>query len=274
MIMRRLIITLAVVLLSVGAFAQELTILHLNDTHSHVDPERSGKHAGKGGVIEQALYIDEVRAEKGKKNVLLLHAGDFSQGSSYFTELNGDLEIDVLNACRYDAVCLGNHEFDNGIEELARRLGNLKVPVVCANYDFSATPLAEYVRPYVILKKAGLKIGIIGLLTDLSEVVNSDIAAQLKYQYPVDVTNRYARYLKEEKDCDLVICLTHLGFEDESYTDVMMAPLTRNVDIIVGGHSHTKLKEEARVKNLDGKDVVIVTDWKWGLKVGKLSVEL
>ena len=274
MIMRRLIITLAVVLLSVGAFAQELTILHLNDTHSHIDPERSGKHAGKGGVIEQALYIDEVRAEKGKKNVLLLHAGDFSQGSSYFTELNGDLEIDVLNACRYDAVCLGNHEFDNGIEELARRLGNLKVPVVCANYDFSATPLAEYVRPYVILKKAGLKIGIIGLLTDLSEVVNSDIAAQLKYQYPVDVTNRYARYLKEEKDCDLVICLTHLGFEDESYTDVMMAPLTRNVDIIVGGHSHTKLKAEARVKNLDGKDVVIVTDWKWGLKVGKLSVEL
>ena len=253
--MRRLIITLAVVLLSVGAFAQELTILHLNDTHSHIDPERSGKHAGKGGVIEQALYIDEVRAEEGKKNVLLLHAGDFSQGSSYFTELNGDLEIAVLNACRYDAVCLGNHEFDNGIEELARRLGNLKVPVVCANYDFSATPLAEYVRPYVILKKAGLKIGIIGLLTDLSEVVNSDIAAQ-------------------EKDCDLVICLTHLGFEDESYTDVMMAPLTRNVDIIVGGHSHTKLKEEARVKNLDGKDVVIVTDWKWGLKVGKLSVEL
>ena len=109
------------------------------------------------------------------------------------------MEIDVLNATGYDAVCLGNHEFDNGIEELARRLGNLKMPVVCANYDFSATPLAEYVRPYVILKKAGLKIGIIGLLTDLSEVVNSDIAAQLKYQYPVDVTNRYARYLKEEK---------------------------------------------------------------------------
>ena len=119
-----------------------------------------------------------------------------------------------------------------------------------------------------------MKIGIIGLLTDLSEVVNSDIAAQMKYQHPVDVTNRYAKFLKEEKKCDLVICLTHLGFEDESYTDVMMAPLTRNVDIIVGGHSHTKLKEEARVKNLDGKDVIIVTDWKWGMKVGKLSVEL
>ena len=272
--MRRLIISFAVLALSVGAFAQELTILHLNDTHSHIDPVRSGKNAGMGGVVEHALYIDEVRAEEGKKNVLLLHAGDFSQGSSYFTELHGDLEIDILNACKYDAVCLGNHEFDNGIEELARRLGNLKVPVVCANYDFSASPLSKYVHPYVILKKAGLKIGIIGLLTDLSEVVNREIAAMMKYQHPVDVTNRYAQYLKEEKKCDLVICLTHLGYEAESYTDVMLAPLTRNVDIIVGGHSHTKLSQEARVKNLDGKDVIIVTDWKWGLTVGKLSVEL
>lgn len=272
--MKRLIITFALLALSVVAFAQELTILHLNDTHSHIDPQRSGKNAGKGGVIEQALYIDEVRAEKGKNNVLLLHAGDFSQGTSYFTELHGDLEIDILNAFKYDATCLGNHEFDNGIDELARRLANLKVPVVCANYDFSSTPLAEYVKPYVIVKKAGLKIGIIGLLTDLSEVVNSDIAARLKYQHPVEITNEYAKYLKEEKGCDLVICLTHLGFEDESYTDVMMAPLTRNVDIIVGGHSHTKIKEEARVKNLDGKDVIIVTDWKWGMHIGNLTVKL
>ena len=272
--MKRLVIFFTLLTVSVVAFAQELTILHLNDTHSHIDPQRSGKNTGKGGVIEQALSIDEVRAEKGKKNVLLLHAGDFSQGTSYFTEMHGDLEIDILNAFKYDATCLGNHEFDNGIDELARRLANLNVPVVCANYDFSQTPLAEYVKPYVILKKAGLKIGVIGLLTDLSEVVNGDIAAVLKYKHPVDVTNEYAKYLKEEQGCDLVICLTHLGFEDESYTDVMMAPLTRNVDIIVGGHSHTKLKEEARIKNLDGKDVIIVTDWKWGMHVGNLTVKL
>ena len=272
--MKRLIISVAALAISFAAFAQELTILHLNDTHSHIDAQRSGKNAGLGGVIEQALYLDEVRAEKGKNNVLLLHAGDFSQGTSYFTELHGDLEIDILNTFKYDATCLGNHEFDNGIDELARRLANLKVPVVCANYDFSGSPLAKYVKPYVIVKKAGLKIGIIGLLTDLTEVVNGDIAAVLKYQHPVDVTNKYAKYLKEEQKCDLVICLTHLGFELESYTDVMMAPLTRNVDIIVGGHSHTKLDKEARVKNLDGKDVIIVTDWKWGLHMGNLSVKL
>ena len=274
MIMKRLVLLLAVLVFALSACTQELVILHLNDTHSHIDPIRSGKNVGMGGVVEQALYIDEVRAEKGKKNVLLLHAGDFSQGTSYFTEMNGDLEVDVMNAFDYDATCLGNHEFDNGIDELSRRLSNLKVPVVCANYDFSASPLAPYVQPYVVVKKAGLKIGIIGLLTDLTEVVNGDIAKIMKYQEPVEVTNHYAKFLKEEKKCDLVICLTHLGYEDEPYTDVMLAPLTRDVDIIVGGHSHTHLDKETRVKNLDGKDVIIVTDWKWGLNVGKLTVEL
>ena len=151
--MKKFILTIfALAALSSAAInAQDLVILHLNDTHSHIDPERSGKNAGHAGVIETAAYVDEVRAEYGKKNVLLLHAGDFSQGSSYFTELNGDMEIDVLNATGYDIVCLGNHEFDNGMEALARRLGNLESEVVCANYDFSATPLAGHVKPYVII---------------------------------------------------------------------------------------------------------------------------
>lgn len=253
--------------------AQDLTILHLNDTHSHIDPERSGKNDGWGGVIEQAAYIDSVRCADGKSNVLLLHAGDFSQGTSYFTELHGDLEIDVLNAFGYDAVCLGNHEFDNGLEELTRRLSSLKVPVVCANYDFSESPLAPYVKPYVIVKKAGRKIGIIGLLTDLTTVVDSGIAHIIKYSHPVDVVNHYAEYLKDEKDCDMVICLTHLGFENEDYTDCELAAKVRNVDVIVGGHSHTCLDDLAVVKDLEGEDVVIVTSWKWGRIMGKLSVD-
>lgn len=252
--------------------AQDLTILHMNDTHSHIDPERSGKYIGMGGVIEQAAYIDSVRNAEGCGNVMLLHAGDFSQGTSYFTELHGDIEIDVMNAMDYDAICLGNHEFDNGMEELARRLSSLDVPVVCANYDFTGTPLETLVRPYVTMKKAGRKIGVIGLLTDVSEVVDSGIAAQLKYQNPADVTNRYASYLKEEEDCDLVICLTHLGYENEAYTDRELSAIIRNVDVIVGGHSHTLLKDLKKFKDLDGKDVVVVTDWKWGLRIGKLTV--
>lgn len=272
--MKKIIVILAALSLAASAYSQQLTIIHFNDTHSHIDPIRSGKHTGKGGVVEQALYIDGVRQAEGAKNVLLLHAGDFSQGTSYFTELHGNIEIDVLNACKFDATCLGNHEFDNGIEELTRRLNNLKVPVVCANYDFSGTSLEKHINPYVIVKKAGLKIGIIGLLTDVTSVVDSEIAAVLKYQDPVEVANRYAAYLKDVKKCDLVICLSHLGFDEEPYTDQMLAPKTRNVDIIVGGHSHTKLEDAARIKNLDGKDVIIVQDWKWGLMAGNLKVNL
>ena len=274
MVMRKLMIILAALAFAASAYAQELTILHLNDTHSHIDPIRSGEHTGKGGVVEQALYIDSVRQQDGKKNVLLLHAGDFSQGTSYFTELSGDIEIDVLNACWYDVVCLGNHEFDNGIDELARRLADLKASAVCANYDFAGTPLEKLVKPYVILKKAGLKIGVIGLLADVTSVVNADIAAQMTYLDPLEVANRLAAELKHEKKCDLVILLTHLGYDEEPYTDQMLAPQTKDVDIIVGGHSHTKLKKEDRIRNLDGKDVIVVQDWKWGLTVGNLKVKL
>jgi 5'-nucleotidase len=271
--MRKLIVILAAFSFAASAYAQQLTIIHFNDTHSHIDPERSGKNAGHAGVIETAAYIDQVRDEVGRKNVLLLHAGDFSQGSSYFTELNGDMEIDVLNSTGYDVVCLGNHEFDNGMEALARRLGNLDAEVVCANYDFSATPLAGHVKPYTIIKRGGLKIGVIGLLANVADVVDSRIAAQLQFLNPAEVTQKYADYLKNVKKCDLVICLSHLGFDGEPYTDVELAAQTRNVDVIVGGHSHTKLKDKVVEKNLDGDDVIIVQDGKWGLKVGRLDVD-
>ena len=258
--------------MSFAASAQDLKILHFNDTHSHIDPERSGTNAGLGGVIEQAAYIDSVRCAAGRKNVLLLHAGDFSQGSSYFTELKGNIEIDVLNAMKFDAVCLGNHEFDNGMEELARRVRNLELPVVCANYDFTGSPLEGLVKPYVIMKKAGKKIGIVGVLTDVSTVVAREVADMMTYRNPVEVVNRYAAYLKDEKKCDLVVVLSHLGYDHEN-SDCELATMVRNVDVIVGGHSHTKLDDYTPVKDLDGKDVIIVSDWKWGLEIGNLSID-
>ena len=273
MIMRRLLLIIAALAAFTAAQAQDLVILHMNDTHSHVDPERSGKYAGMGGAIEQAAYIDEVRSEVGKKNVLLVHAGDFSQGTSYFTELGGDMEISLLNAMGYDAVALGNHEFDNGMEELARRLKNLKAVPVCANYDFTGTPLEKLVKPYTIVKKAGRKIGIIGLLPDLMDVVDAGIASQITFIAPDKVVDEYAAYLKDEKDCDLVVVLSHLGYEGEPYTDRELVAVTRNVDVIVGGHSHTKLKDKKVFKNVDGEDVVVVTDWKWGLQIGRLDID-
>lgn len=271
--MKRIYILFLMSFVAFGAAAQNLTILHLNDTHSHIDPERSGKHDGNGGVIEQAAFVDSVRVADGRKNVLLLHAGDFSQGSSYFKELHGDIEIDVLNAMQYDAVTLGNHEFDNGMDEIARRILNLNVPVVCANYDFTGSPLEGLTQPYVIVRKAGKKIGVIGVLTDVSTVVAREIADVMKFQSPVEVTNRYAAYLKNEKKCDLVICLSHLGYDRGPDTDCEIAPLLQNVDVIVGGHSHTRLDDYTAVKDLGGKDVIIISDGSWGLEIGQLTVE-
>lgn len=268
--MKRLSLTLLVAFVSIIAIdAQELTILHFNDTHSHIDPQRSGEYKGRGGVIEQAACIDSIRCAEGKRNVLLLHAGDFSQGTSYFTELGGNIEIDVLNALGFDVVTLGNHEFDNGIEELARRLKNLRPEVVCANYDFTGTALEGLVKPYTVVRRAGKKIAVIGLLTDIMSVVDREIAEELSYEDPVEVVNRLAAFLKDEKGCDMVICLSHLGYME----DKDLASKTRNVDLVVGGHSHTLLHKKQMVRDLDGEDVVVVQNWKWGLNLGHLKVK-
>ena len=252
--------------------AQGLVILHTNDTHSHIDPVKAGPEAGLGGVIERAAYIDSVRAAVGERNLLLVDAGDFSQGSSYFTILKGDLEVEVMNAMGYDVSALGNHEFDNGSEDLARRLSKAKFDVVCANYDFSGSRLGKLVKPYTVVRKAGRKIGIIGLLVDVTKVVDKSVAGELKYMDPAETVNRYSAILKE-KGCDLVIVLSHLGIEKSDFTDIRLAEASHDVDMIIGGHSHTFLEEPVYVKDADGDDVMIVTDGCWGLYVGKLEVE-
>ena len=256
--------------------AQDLTILHLNDTHSHIEPERLGEINGHGGIIEQAIYISEVRQEMGKKNVLLLHAGDFSQGTSYFTELKGQIEIDNLNAMGYDVVTIGNHEFDNGMAALAKRLEQLNCPVVCANYDFTGTPLADVIKPYTIVKKAGKKIGVIGVLTDVSTVVDKSLNAGLDFQNPIPIVQKHVDYLRNEKGCDLIICLTHLGDKGSkskgAIIDQDLVAGTTGVDIVVGGHAHTELDEMQVWKNAAGEDVVYVTDGGWGLEVGRLDI--
>lgn len=254
-------------------FSQDLVILHVNDTHSHEEPLREGGlQGGMGGVIERAAYVDSVRTAVGKKNVLLLHAGDFSQGTSYFTELGGDIEIDLINAMKYDVVTLGNHEFDNGIDELARRLGNLKCPVVCANYDFSELVLGKYVKPYAIVRKGGMKIGVIGLLTDVTRVVQKSIADKMNRFDDIEVANKWADYLKNEEHCDMVIALTHIGFDSVGMNDPALVAGTRNIDLVVGGHSHTFLTDAEYRGNLDGRPVPIVQDGCWGLFVGQVDV--
>ena len=279
------ILTIGAVVLMLGIFIgslfikepprKHLTIVHVNDTHSHFEPLRSGAEAGLGGIIERAAYIDSVRAADGAENVLLLHAGDFSQGTTYFSELGGNLEIQEINNMGYDVVTLGNHEFDNGIEALGRRLSSLNCPVVCCNYDFSPFEAGQYIKPYVILEKAGLKIGVIGVLCNLKAMVAAEISNRIP-EFPVTETvQKYADLLKLEEKCDLVIALTHIGYDSDDpadYIDPMLVGDTRNIDMVVGGHSHTFLTEMKYHKNLDGKEIPIVQDGCWGLYVGQIDV--
>ncbi|MBO8448909.1 MAG: metallophosphoesterase [Bacteroidetes bacterium] len=270
--MRKLILTAALAGLCMAAAAQDLVILHTNDTHSHIDPVRSGEYAGLGGVIERAAYVDSVRAAMGRNRVLLVDAGDFSQGTSYFTLMKGDVETACMNAMRYDVACLGNHEFDNGLDELARRIESLDFPVVCANYDFDHEKLGKLVKPWCILRRGGFRIGVIGVLTDLTVVVDRKIADKMKYLDPVETVSKYADFLKNRKKCDLVICLSHLGYEGDFFTDPELVAGVENVDMVIGGHSHTFLEKAEMVRDRSGKEVPVVTDGCWGLYIGKITL--
>ena len=272
--MRKLIaaVVTAMLVACSGASAQKLTIMDFNDTHSHLEPERAGKSAGRGGVIERAALVDSVRNAVGRRNFLLLHAGDFNQGTSYYTTLGGMLEVGLVNALGYDVITLGNHEFDDGIEHLGRRLAGLKCPVVCSNYDFSQFELGKYVKPYVVLKRGGMRIGIFGMLTDITKVVERTIADRLPKFDDVETADRWASYLKNEKKCDIVIALTHLGLENEDFMDQDLVRATRNIDLVVGGHSHTFIKDIVYENNIDGKPVPIVQNGCWGLDTAELSI--
>lgn len=266
---RILILTLCALLFGACASPeQRLVIIHVNDTHSHLDPERSGEYEGRGGVIERAAYIDSVRQAVGEENVLLLHAGDWDQGTSYYNVLNGDLEIDLMNALGYDCVTFGNHEFDNNIEDLQRRVARLEVPVACANYDFSPFELGKYVHPYVIVRKAGYKIGIVGMLPDITKVVDRSVSDRLPHLDDVEMLGKWSDYLKNEEKCDLVILLSHMGYRE----DMDIVSKVTNVDLVIGGHSHTYLKDISYAEDKSGRPVPVVQDWKWGLELGQIEV--
>lgn len=262
-----------VLLFPLSLVCQDLVILHSNDTHSNIEPLSSGRNKGMGGFQRRANYITQVRKEH--KNVLLLDAGDYNQGTPYFTLFKGDVEVKLNNKIKYDVICLGNHEFDNGQAELARRLKKAKYVTVCANYDMSATPLKGLVKPYTIVKKGGKKIGIIGLLTDLNGMVSAPARENMIYKNPIPIADSLAYLLKYEKGCDLIICLTHLGFDDGTManpSDTELAKNTKNIDFIIGGHSHTFLEKPAIMKNTDGKDVVVTTSGAHGVYTGRIDI--
>lgn len=253
----------------------KLVILHTNDTHSQVEPtEKSAlKTSDMGGYARRMGVIQKIRTEE--KNVLLFDAGDFSQGTPYFNFYNGRIEVDALNRMKYDAVTLGNHEFDNGIDTLAVILRNAKFPIVSSNYDIKNTPLKPYVIPYLILKRFGLRIGIMAVNVEPKSLIIESNYRGLIYSDPISTANETATYLKKEQKCNLIICLSHLGSNAKAVevNDFQLARETRFIDVVIGGHSHTLL-ENAKETNRDGKKVVIAQVAKSGLFLGKIELEL
>lgn len=253
----------------------KLVILHTNDTHSQVEPtEKSGlKTADMGGYARRMGVIAAIRANE--KNVLLLDAGDFSQGTPYFNFYNGRVEVDALNRMKYDAITLGNHEFDNGIDTLAVILKKAQFPVLSSNYKLDETPLSEIVKPYLILKRGGLRIGILTANVEPKGLIIESNYKGVVYEDPIEKANKIATYLKQTKKCDVIICLSHLGADTTkaAVNDFEMARKTRFIDVIIGGHSHSMITNTAQI-NADAKSVVIAQMAKSGLYLGQVELEL
>ena len=276
--MRRFCLSIFVCVFSVVAVAQkkQLVILHTNDTHSCIMPLNPNLAdtalAGRGGFLRRMALIEDERAKT--PGLLLIDSGDFSQGSPYYNFYKGEVEVDLMNRMGYDVATIGNHEFDFGLENMARIFRMAKFPIVCANYDFTGTSVEGLVKPYTIIKRNGLKIGLFGLSPQPKGLVDTTKFVGVKYLDPVETARRMAALLKTKKRCDVIICVSHLGWEDEELTDQMLVPATRDIDIVLGGHSHTYMKTLQYVKNVDGKDVPVDQNGKHGIWIGRIVLDL
>ena len=276
---RIVIISLLFLSLVIDAAAggnKQLLILHTNDTHSCIMPLKATLadtvKAGRGGFLRR---LEMVKSEREKNpDLLLFDSGDFSQGSPYYTLFKGDVEVELMNMMHYDAATIGNHEFDFGLENMARLFRMAKFPIVCANYDFTGTCVEGLVKPYVVIKRNGMKIGVFGLAPEMKGLVSDKNCVGVKFLDPVAKAQEMADILKNKQKCDLVVCISHLGWGTSGVNDQVMMSKTRNIDIVLGGHSHTFFKTLRYVKNLDGISVPNDQNGKSGIFVGRLLVDM
>ncbi len=277
--MKRIFFVFTIVIaltLNVDAKKKQLVILHTNDTHSCIYPFNPNLAdtllAGRGGFVRRVEMIKKQREEN--PDLLLFDSGDFSQGSPYYTLFMGDVEIGLMNLMGYDAAAIGNHEFDFGVENMARIFKAANFPIVCANYDFTGTALEGVVKPYVIIKRNGMKIGVFGISPQLDGLVFAKTCEGVTYNDPIKAANEVADILKNKEKCDLVVCISHLGWEVFGMDDNKLMSETRNIDVVLGGHSHTYHDALKYVKNLDGKEIPNDQNGKNGIFVGKLVFEM
>ena len=253
-----------------------LHIVHTNDTHSCVMPVNPNSSdtalADKGGFVRRAALVRDLRAANA--HLLLFDSGDFSQGSAYYNLYKGEVEIKLMNEMRYDAATIGNHEFDFGLENMARIFRMADFPIVCANYHVEGTVLEGLVKPYTTIERDGIKIGVFGLGTQLEGMVAAENYAGVKYEDPITAARRTAAILKDREHCDLVVCLSHLGWNIDGTDDSELIPATRGIDIVLGGHSHTYFELPEVMKNAEGQNVYCTQMGKHGRYVGELLLQM
>lgn len=268
--------------LTLGLFPQELfasgelvklTVFHTNDMHCHLDPfpDSDAEYPGRGGLVRLASLVAGCRAEN--PNLLLLDGGDMFQGTPYFNYFKGDLMLKVMSKMGYDAGTIGNHEFDNGMPDILSALKYASFPLISSNYDFSDTILAGHIKTHQIMKKGGVKIGIYGLGIELDGLVGKLNFGNTRYLDPLETALKMEHKLKKDHLCDLVICLSHLGFsyQHNKISDSTLAPQTRYTDLIVGGHTHTFLEKPLVLKNADGNPILVNQAGWAALATGKIE---
>lgn len=252
---------------------RKLTILHTNDVHSQIEPFAmdGSRNQGLGGVARRASLIKKIRAEQ--QHVLLLDAGDIFQGTPYFNLYGGELEIKLMSEMGYDAATMGNHDFDNGVEGFYKQLPHAKFPILVSNYDFSDTIMHQSTKPYQIFNKGGLKIGVFGIGIELKGLVGEKNYGNTIYLDPVQKANEVAGLLKNEHKCDLIICLSHLGYKysDRKVSDQTLAQNNDHIDLIIGGHTHTFMAKPQDVKNRSGKLTTINQVGFAGINLGRID---
>lgn len=254
---------------------EHLTILHTNDVHSYIDPFPADhpRNPNMGGVSKRATLIEKIRTEN--PNILLLDAGDIFQGTPYFNYYGGELEFKLMSMMKYDASTIGNHDFDNGLEGIVAQMPHASFEFISSNYDFKNTPMDGHVKPYRIFNKKGIKVGVFGLGIELAGLVDKKNYKETIYNNPIETAQEMVKILKQENKCDLIICLSHLGYkyntEPDKICDLKLAALTKDIDLIIGGHTHTFLDKPTIVKNLEQKEVLVNQVGCYGINLGRID---
>lgn len=258
-----------------GSNTKQITILHTNDTHSHIDPMPANDpvNPNKGGVARRAYLIEKIRKEN--PNTLLFDAGDIFQGTPYFNFYGGELEFKTMSMLKYDAATLGNHDFDNGVEGLYAQLPHAKFDFIISNYDFSNTVMNGHTKPYKIYNVDGIKIGVFGVGVQLEGLVNKQMYGETVYLDPIEIAQDMERKLHNDEQCDLILCLSHIGYnypdKPQKVCDLQLAAATSHIDLIIGGHTHTFLPKPDLITNKSGKTTLVNQVGCYGINLGRVD---